>query len=191
MVALVEVNIPPGVNRWLLLTFGATSAGVVGVMLISTIMCTFILVAVNKFDAARSIRERYRGSECSPPDFHHWWQVYCEGDWTWAFSCFNIGIPLFICVLAQVGWITFHGHDGTAPAAGVATGISFLAGTIFFSKIYYKWQAFLTSMDAGDTDPRNLADEEFRPGLRRLSQDLYERASATAMGSGHLMGLPP
>ena len=57
------------------------------------------------------------------------------------------GIPLFMGVLAEVGWITME--DGTVAhsvAAASVSVIALLSGLIFYAYTYRKWGPFLSNL---------------------------------------------
>jgi len=61
--------------------FGATSAGVVGLMLLAMLNCTMVLIAILKYDCIR--REQ---------TFENFWGRRCEEDWATAYFCFTAGV---------------------------------------------------------------------------------------------------
>ncbi|CAB1104455.1 unnamed protein product [Ectocarpus sp. CCAP 1310/34] len=138
LVAMVEVNIPSDVNAVLLIFFGSTAASVVGLMLLAMLSSTFMLVAIMKYDVKAKDRHY--------PSFQRFWASRCESDWRFSFRAFNIGIPLFMGVLAEVGWITLD--DGSVAhrvAAGAISVIALLSTLIFYAYTYRKWGPFLSN----------------------------------------------
>ena len=101
MVVLVEITIPDDLNPILLVAFGCTTAGVVSLMLTAMLTSTYILVAILRYDCVtREI------------PFLDFWRRRCEGDWKFALKAFTYGIPLFMMVLAEVGWVSFSDFLG-------------------------------------------------------------------------------
>eukprot|EP00903_Cladosiphon_okamuranus_P011920 g11196.t1 len=152
LVAMVEVNIPSDVNAVLLIFFGSTAASVVGLMLLAMLSSTFMLVAIMKYDV--------KAKDPKYLTFQVFWSTRCEDDWRFSFRAFNMGIPLFMGLLAEVGWITLD--DGSIAhrcAAGVISVIAFLSGLIFYAYTYRKWGPFLSD---AKLDLHNFQEEEIR-----------------------------
>ncbi|CBJ27923.1 conserved unknown protein [Ectocarpus siliculosus] len=110
----------------------------VGLMLLAMLSSTFMLVAIMKYDVKAKDRHY--------PSFQRFWASRCESDWRFSFRAFNIGIPLFMGVLAEVGWITLD--DGSVAhrvAAGAISVIALLSTLIFYAYTYRKWGPFLSN----------------------------------------------
>lgn len=110
---------------------GATSAGVVSLMLIAMLNCTMMLIAILRYDCVQR-----------DPPFDQFWATRCEGDWQFAYKAFTTGIPLFLCVLAQIGWIIFHENDNAVSRSVAASVVTFIAaGTCFWWYVHVspKW----------------------------------------------------
>jgi small-conductance mechanosensitive channel len=111
---------------------GATTAAVVACMLIAMLNSTFLLVAIFKYDC--KVREK---------TFDTFWRNQCEEDWQLAFSAFTYGIPLFLVMLAQVGWVVFWTHDSRNLAASFVTTIAFVTLIFWLISTKYKWAEVL------------------------------------------------
>ena len=134
---LVEISFPDNINPILLVLFGVSSALVVSLMMISMLSSTLMLVAILRYDCInREIR------------FQEFWKKRCENEFKRALKAFSYGIPLFMCVLAQIGWVVFWNHNARNYASALVTFISVCAMTYWFSQIYRKWFDFLISSDA-------------------------------------------
>ena len=131
---MVQTNIPipDSLNPVLLCLMGATTAAVVAAMLIAMLNSTFLLVAIFKYDCKK--RE---------VPFENFWRNRCDEDWQLAFSAFTYGIPLFLVMLAQVGWVVFWTHDDRNVASIFITAIAI--GTLVFWLVStkYKWAGIL------------------------------------------------
>lgn len=138
MIVMVEIQLPDDIHLVLLVSFGATSALVVGLMLISMLNCTMMLIAILKYDCVQR-----------KPPFGEFWRNRCEDDWQFAYRSFTTGVPMFLCVLAQVGWVLFgkYGPYKYYLGASVVTVIAVITGTLWFSHTYSKWGGFLNSLD--------------------------------------------
>jgi hypothetical protein len=102
MVVLVEIYIPPQLHLAQITIFGATSAGVIGCMLIAMLTTSMMLIAILKYDCVNR----------SPP-FEEFWRVRCEEDWQFSYRAFTFGVTLFLLVLAQIGFIVFGQFNPT------------------------------------------------------------------------------
>lgn len=133
MVVMVEIQLPEDLPLVLLVLFGGSSAGVVGLMLIAMLNCTMVLIAILKYDC----KER-------DPPFHHFWTTRCEDDWQFAYQAFTLGVPLFMCVLALMGWIIFHQFGPTErfTAASIVTLIAVTTSLWWFMEGVPKWGRF-------------------------------------------------
>jgi len=138
MVVLVEVQIPKNMNPVLLVTFGCTTAAVVGLMLTAMLNSTFMLVAILRYDCVQ--RE---------VPFAKFWRTRCESDWKFALRAFAYGVPLFLCVLAQIGWVVFWEHQSARYiASSLVTLVAMCTIIIWFAHTERKWRDFLLRSDA-------------------------------------------
>jgi len=138
MVVLVESNIPSDINGILLTVFGACTASVIALMLISSLNATYILVAILRYDCVNR-----------DVPFNDFWRKRCESDWKLALKAFSYGVPLFMIVVALVAWLSFwdigYKSNWFYISASVVTAIV-LAVTIFwFGSTERKWGGFLRS----------------------------------------------
>ena len=138
MVVLVESNIPSDINGILLTVFGACTASVIALMLISSLNATYILVAILRYDCVNR-----------DVPFADFWRKRCESDWKLALRAFSYGVPLFMIVVALVAWLSFwdigYKNNWFYISASVVTAIV-LAVTIFwFGSTERKWGGFLRS----------------------------------------------
>ena len=132
MVAFVEINIPESASGILLTVFGATTASVIALMLVSTLNATYMLVAILRYDCvAREV------------PFDEFWRRRCEPDWKMALRTFSYGIPLFMMVVALVAWIVLAEHDCLYYAASIVTAISVTQAVFWFANTQRKWGDFL------------------------------------------------
>ena len=76
------MNIPQGVNGYLLIVFGITVPAAVGFALSAMLTSTLVLVAIMKYNPRMRQQKTY-------PNFSSFWVVHCEGDWRFCFRCFN------------------------------------------------------------------------------------------------------
>mmetsp|Transcript_78423 Transcript_78423/g.156878 ORF Transcript_78423/g.156878 Transcript_78423/m.156878 type:complete len:245 (-) Transcript_78423:171-905(-) len=136
MVVMVEIALPPNLHIVQITLFGATSAGVVGLMLLAMLNCTMMLLAILKYDCVNR----------NPP-FEEFWRVRCEEDWQFSYRAFTTGIPLFLFVLAQLGFIIFSRYDPISRnvASTVVTVIAVGTALWWYLHInpkWYKWNGF-------------------------------------------------
>lgn len=135
MVVLVEAQIPSDYPPVLLIAFGGTAAAVVSLMLIAMLNATYMLVAILRYDTVlRQI------------PFPEFWRKRCENDWKFALRAFGYGVPLFMILLAQLGWVVFWQHDDTAAAVSASSLVSFIAimtVVVFIARTEQKWTDWL------------------------------------------------
>ena len=138
MVVLVEIQIPADLSPGLLVTFGCTTAGVVSLMLIAMLNATYILVAILRYDCVK--RET---------PFTDFWRKRCESDWQLALRAFGLGVPLFLCVLGQMGWVVFWNHESARYyASALVTTIALVTLMLWFAHTDRKWGNFLMHPEA-------------------------------------------
>lgn len=137
MIVLVEITIPDDLHPVLLVAFGCTTAGVVSLMLTAMLIATYMLVAILRYDCvAREI------------PFHDFWRRRCEGDWKFALRAFSYGVPLFMMVLAEVGWVIFWENWKNSGIAAVYASacvsiIAILTVIIYLMHTDRKWRDWL------------------------------------------------
>eukprot|EP00559_Dactyliosolen_fragilissimus_P003497 CAMPEP_0184860848 /NCGR_PEP_ID=MMETSP0580-20130426/5652_1 /TAXON_ID=1118495 /ORGANISM="Dactyliosolen fragilissimus" /LENGTH=196 /DNA_ID=CAMNT_0027358103 /DNA_START=254 /DNA_END=844 /DNA_ORIENTATION=+ len=137
MVVLVEVQISQNLHPVLLVSFGCTTAGVVGLMLIAMLNATYMLVAILRYDTVHR-----------DMPFAEFWRKRCEGDWKLSLRAFGIGVPLFMLDLAQVGWVVFWEHKTGIIASSIVTVIAIFTVLIYLARIDRKWSGWLMSSKA-------------------------------------------
>eukprot|EP00616_Rhizochromulina_sp_CCMP1243_P003722 CAMPEP_0118965562 /NCGR_PEP_ID=MMETSP1173-20130426/3101_1 /TAXON_ID=1034831 /ORGANISM="Rhizochromulina marina cf, Strain CCMP1243" /LENGTH=262 /DNA_ID=CAMNT_0006914207 /DNA_START=282 /DNA_END=1066 /DNA_ORIENTATION=+ len=152
MIVMVEIQLPDDLHLGLLVIFGGTSAGVVGLMLIAMLSSTMVLIAILKFDC-KSVADT--ASSGRPPrfqSFEEFWTTLCEDDWQMAYQAFTKGVPLFMCVLAQLGWIIFHGYGvkDRNIAASIVTIVAALTSCWWFTHAVSKWGYFIKHSATGE-----------------------------------------
>ncbi|KAJ1460892.1 calcium release-activated calcium channel protein [Pelagophyceae sp. CCMP2097] len=144
MVIMVEINLPNQISIILLTIYAITSSFVVGLMLLCTLNCTMMLIAILKYDCINR-----------PMPFHDFWLTRCESDWRFAYRCFSWGVPLFMTVLAQMGWITFqkysdqkystyskHGQLSRDVPACTVTFVALSCLALWYTHTSPKWSQF-------------------------------------------------
>jgi calcium release-activated calcium channel protein 1 len=139
MIILVEIQIPDNVTPTLLISFSCTTALVVCLMLISMLNATFMLVAILRYDTVR--REL---------PFTRFWCTRCESDWKLALRCFACGTPLFLLVLAQMGWVVFwEKNEGSAwiIASSCVSVIAVLTVIVYLTHTDRKWREWLLASE--------------------------------------------
>ena len=135
MVSLVEIQYPNDVSPALLISFSCSGALVVCLMLISMLNATFMLVAVLRYDTVKR-----------DVPFPRFWRTRCEDDWRFALRAFALGVPMFMLVLGQIGWVMFWNKmDGPAwiYASGCISFIAVLTVMIYVLHIERKWKDWL------------------------------------------------
>jgi len=163
MVVMVEIQLPDRINFLLLLVYGATSASVVGLMLLAMLNCTVMLVAILKYDCVNR-----------PIPYHAFWHTRCESDWRFAYQCFSLGVPLFMVVLAQIGWIVFSDGRGGDPYANYTTwipatlvsAVAAVCVALWYLHLKAKWGRFNEDGTSKIVDPLGGYPNLEEPSLR-------------------------
>ena len=137
MVVMVEIQIPDDIHPALLVIFGCTTALVVAMMLIAMLNCTLMLVAILRYDCI--------GREVA---FSEFWRKRCESDFNFAIKAFGCGVPLFMLVLAQIGWVIFWHHPALVYAASLVSTVAVAVMVMWFAQTQRKWTDFLLAPDA-------------------------------------------
>ena len=128
-VGIVEASIPASLPSVILVFYGATASITVAIMLTSMLNATFILVAILRYDCV---------SRDVP--FHEFWRLRCDKDFRMALSLFSYGVPMFMLLLALLGWVIFWDHkEARIYASSIVSLISLIAMTFFFTHIQRKW----------------------------------------------------
>eukprot|EP00591_Stephanopyxis_turris_P001115 CAMPEP_0195522248 /NCGR_PEP_ID=MMETSP0794_2-20130614/20197_1 /TAXON_ID=515487 /ORGANISM="Stephanopyxis turris, Strain CCMP 815" /LENGTH=201 /DNA_ID=CAMNT_0040651955 /DNA_START=335 /DNA_END=940 /DNA_ORIENTATION=+ len=137
MVVMVEISIPSDLNSVLMIIFAVTNSSVVAIMLIAMLNATWTLVAILRYDCVK--RE---------VPFNEFWRKRCESDFIFALKAFSYGVPLFMCVLAQIGWVIFWGHEAWSVASSLVSAIAVCTIVMWFAHTDRKWSEFLMKPDA-------------------------------------------
>ena len=130
MVVMIEIQLPNDLHIIQITLFGGTCAGVIALMLISVLTTTQMLVAVLRYDCIRR-----------KMPFDEFWYLEFEKDWQFSYWCFNTGVPLFLLVLAQIGWIIFSRYSAVSRslASALVTVIATGVTAMWYQRIYPKW----------------------------------------------------
>jgi calcium release-activated calcium channel protein 1 len=152
VVSLVELNftndfekLPSHVSEWLISAYAASTALVVGLMLNSMVLCTFILSSILKRgksyvsedeEAEFLFRCRRFANHFKPGDyppqpkrtFERHWENRCESSWKKAFYMFTLGVPVFLANLACCAWLKFSYSKVTN---GLVSGIVFISALVW------------------------------------------------------------
>jgi|TARA_B100000513_G_C11812962_1_gene156244 hypothetical protein len=128
---MVEIQLPEELNVVQITIFGLTSASVIVLMLISMLNSTMMLVGVMHYDCIQR----------NPP-FNQFWDARCQEDYMVAYGAFTYGVPLFMILLAQMGWIIFQQYDAQSRniAASVVTIVATIPAGWWFVHINPKWK---------------------------------------------------
>ena len=93
------------------------------------------------------------------------WRQRFEDDWRFSYKCFSLGVPMFIVVLAQVGWITFSkykhrdSYEWYVPATMISF-VAFLCLTLWYIHTTAKWTMFNADGAQIVEDPLDWSDPE-------------------------------
>lgn len=131
MIVMVEIQLPKELNVFQITIFGLTSASVIVLMLISMLNTTMMLVGVMHYDCVQR----------NPP-FKQFWNARCQDDYMVAYKAFTAGVPLFMILLAQMGWIIFQQYDAQSRniAASVVTAAATVPAGWWFKHVNPKWK---------------------------------------------------
>jgi hypothetical protein len=166
MVVLVETTIPTNVNVILLTIFGGTTATVIGLMLVSSLYATYMLVAILRYDCVRR-----------DVPFDDFWRKRCDPDFKLSLRCFSNGVPLFMLVVALVAWMNFWSSSYVYISASIVTAIALAVAVYWFKSIDRKWMSFLLMSHA-----RILTRPPIKPAalLRRPSWGTAKQGSSSS-----------
>eukprot|EP00793_Prasinoderma_coloniale_P005688 PRCOL_00004162-RA len=158
VIGLAEFEIEEDVRdrEWLITLFGVTTGVIVGLMTLSTVICTYMLAGILRvgktyvsllqeerflFACKAYIEEGQPGELPPTPErtFERHWELRCEPDWQLAFSMFAAGLPLFLANVGLLAWVKFH---YSALTAGFITAVAALAVTVWL-RMHLKWGALL------------------------------------------------
>lgn len=150
MVVMVEITMPSNINFALLVIYGLTSSSVVGLMLLAVLNSTMILIAILKYDCINR-----------PIPFKEFWQTRCESDWRFAYKCFSSGVPLFMVVLSQIGWLVFaqyrdrhfYGLSYRDTPAAIVTLVASACLLMWYVHTKAKWGRFNLDSTTKFVDP--------------------------------------
>ena len=86
--------------------------------------------------------------------FEEWWEKQCQDDYRVAYQAFTTGVPLFIVLLAQMGWITFSKYDPLSKnfAASVVTIVATVPAGWWFSHCHQEFRKWNMSGPTKDED---------------------------------------
>mmetsp|Transcript_12200 Transcript_12200/g.15818 ORF Transcript_12200/g.15818 Transcript_12200/m.15818 type:complete len:255 (-) Transcript_12200:166-930(-) len=163
MVVMVELNIPEDLNMVLLVMFGTTAALVIGLMLFAMLNCTLMLVAILKYDCIRR-----------DIPFDDFWRKRCSADWVYSFNAFAIGLTLFMALLAQLGWVTFHSHPSRNTAASIVTAVAVTTGTIWLIHTKRKWGDFVQHSSTKFFDEKHIKQNKIGRKSPRANRSCEE-----------------
>ena len=143
MIVIAELELPDELHFFQITLFGLTSASVIVLMLISLLNSTLMLIAIMRYDSIQRI-----------PSFEEWWEKQCQDDYRVAYQAFTTGVPLFIVLLAQMGWITFSKYDPLSKnfAASVVTIVATVPAGWWFSHCHPKFRKWNMSGPTKDED---------------------------------------
>lgn len=133
MVVLVEIQMPGNVGTTLLIVFAVTTSLVVAFMLVAMLNATWTMVAILRYDCVT--RE---------VPFEEFWRKRCQSDFIFTLRVFSYGAPLFMCVLAELGWVLYWNHEGAwLIASPLVTAVALCSMIFWFSHTDRKWSDFL------------------------------------------------
>jgi len=138
MIVFVETNVPEELSPVLIVIFPITAALVAAVMFIAMLNATWTLVAILRYDCVN--RE---------VPFDEFWRKRCESDFIFALKSFSIGVPLFLCVLAELGWANYGrmGVTGIVSSSLISV-IGVISLVFWFAHTDRKWSDFLMNSNA-------------------------------------------
>lgn len=127
-------NIPKDLHPALVIIFPINGALVAACNLTAMLLATWTLVAILRYDCVHR-----------PIPFDEFWKKRCQDDFVITLRAFSYGVPLFMCVMAELGWVSYGQTQGIAGivSACVVCVISLSAMLFWFSHTHYKWGDFL------------------------------------------------
>ena len=149
MIAQTNLGIPSNLNTVLLVFFGFDVACVVGLNMIAMLNATFILIAIYKYDTNACLYDPSKTAD----SFRLFWETTCEKDWNVAFTCFSLGIPLFLILLTLTSWIDFWIHPDGYMGGYTVTGVCILTLLFWFFSSQHKWGRYLSKSKHSQKQP--------------------------------------
>jgi calcium release-activated calcium channel protein 1 len=177
VVSLVELNftndyeqLPKHVSEWLIALYASTTALVVGLMLNSMVLCTFLLSSILKrgksyvsedeeaefLTRCRKFAHHYKPGDYPPQPkrtFERHWENRCEDSWRKAFFMFTFGVPVFLINLACCAWLKFAYSSITS---GLVSFIVFISAIVWAkTNKDWGWEIARGSNSQGKTSHKN------------------------------------
>ena len=172
---------PTHVQEWLIVAYATTTAIVVGLMLNSMVLCSFMLCSILRngktyvseseegdylFSCRRFAKEYKTGDTPPTPkrSFEKHWETRCEDDWKHAFRMFTCGVPVFLVNIACVAWLKFW---YSAAAAGCTTAVAVVA-TLGWAHTQNNWGWHIarnTNSGGGEYGPSATSTNQDPAGL--------------------------
>ncbi|RHY55841.1 hypothetical protein DYB38_003907 [Aphanomyces astaci] len=171
LVSIINVNLPDDIDLTLLWVYGVTSALTICCMVLSLLVCTFLMMAVTRY-CAHDLEFVVKRLDDEDIDrihpFERWWVSRCEVDWQLSYFLFRtgmktihkvvhcteihvlvVGVTLFLLELAIVSWVQYsHYHVASISI----TFVSFVGLLVWHSRIWSKWR-YLMSRPEVDVIP--------------------------------------
>lgn len=143
VIAMSNVNVPETMNEAVLITYGATATLVIILLLLATVVSTFLLLAVTRY-AAHSLEDAVRIMDVAQLEaispFSSWWLKRCERQQMTAYKFMGVGVVLFFVYLAIVSWIQFNHSTWTSSSISFMCLIGLLTWQL---RIASRWRYLL------------------------------------------------
>eukprot|EP01041_Mallomonas_annulata_P000601 gene601-1160_t len=130
---LCNVKVPEYPSTSILdISYGIISSAACACSILGVLSGTFLLLGIYRYNYSnRNI------------EFQTIWKRRCQNDWKIVLRTFSWGIPLFLLMMALVGWVAFSGLPGHIPSAICITIVSMTTLIFAWNTSWRKWNDFL------------------------------------------------
>ncbi|GLD97763.1 hypothetical protein PINS_up006460 [Pythium insidiosum] len=143
VVAMSNLGIPEDLHEGLLMAYVVAITSVCILLLMATVICTFLLLAVTRY-AAHSLEEDVKQLDVAQLEiespFSAWWLKRCEQEQMGAYKFMVIGVVLFFVYLAILSWIQFEHSVWTSSTISVLCLLGLLTWQL---RIASRWRYLL------------------------------------------------
>lgn len=141
--AISNVGIPDGLDRGLTVSYGVIVSFVTITLLLATVMCTMLLLAVTRY-AGHTLEDSVKKMDLAALEFESpfssWWLKKCEHEQMAAYKFMFLGVSLFFVYLSLVSWIQFG--QSTYASTNISV-LLFIGFCIWQLRIASRWRYLL------------------------------------------------
>jgi calcium release-activated calcium channel protein 1 len=143
VIAMSNLDIPAEIHITIVFLYGASATLVCVLLILATVMCTMLLVAVTRY-AGHSLEVSVKQMDLAQLEvespFGKWWLKTCEREQMRAYKFMGVGIVLFFFYLSVLSWVQFH---KSAYASSTISILCFVAVLAWQLRIASRWRYLL------------------------------------------------